>query len=77
MAKTKEISFTCEEITSKPDGYRKMKLIVDSPDIDELLTEIDDEDLIGHLQGNFNPEDVFTEKDLKKWAEENGYLKIQ
>lgn len=31
------------------------------------------EEAIDWIQSNMNPEDVFDEKDLATWAEENGY----
>ena len=31
------------------------------------------EDAIDWIKSNMNPEDVFEEKDLATWAEENGY----
>ena len=30
---------------------------------------------IEYIGSNFNPVDVFTEKDLQDWAEANGYVK--
>ena len=32
------------------------------------------ESAIDWIQDHLSPEDVFPEKDLKKWADENGYV---
>lgn len=34
------------------------------------------EEAIDWIKGNLNPEDVFDEKHLDTWAEENGYKKV-
>jgi hypothetical protein len=77
MAKTKEILFNCSEVRAV-SFYNKMRVIIDDPNIDELLSCVSMDDLIAHVVGNDNkPEDVFDEEALVKWAEENGYTKEQ
>lgn len=38
--------------------------------VDDILDQI-----VTTIAENLSPEDVFQEKDLKTWAEENGYVK--
>ncbi len=33
------------------------------------------DEAIEWIGGNLNPDDVFSEKDLRNWAESNGYIK--
>jgi len=35
------------------------------------------EKTIDWIAGNLNPDDVFSERDLKSWADENGYVKSE
>lgn len=37
--------------------------------------EIDDKDLIIYVQETLSPDDVFDQKDLHAWAENEGYIK--
>lgn len=77
MAKTKELTIECDEVTVKP-MYKNgvVRLIIDSPSIDELLSQIEFDDLVLHVNNETkNPQDVFDVEYLEKWAEENGYVK--
>lgn len=75
MAKTKEIEFTGSAGRFDPSTYSLLRVTIEDPNMDELLSEVADEDLIDHVQNNFKPEDIFDSKELEKWAEENGYTK--
>ena len=44
-----------------------------SVNIDEIA--IDDNIIKEHVTGAFDPEDIFEEKELQEWAENNGYIK--
>lgn len=76
MSKTKEIEIRCNEVRIVPDGYKKVKIIVDAPEIDVLLQSIEWSDILTFVQSeNPKPEDVFSEEQLEKWAESIGYIK--
>lgn len=40
--------------------------------IDDLKTCLPE--VLAHIKENFQPEDVFDEKQLEAWASENGYI---
>jgi hypothetical protein len=50
---------------------------VDADDVDPMviLEEMPEEQLIEYVNRNKEPEDVFSETVLEKWAEANGYVK--
>jgi len=43
------------------------------PKID-VAAEIDSEDIKDDIQDYYEPEDIFDEDRLKRWAEDNGYV---
>lgn len=43
-------------------------------DMVELSFNIDSGSIIGAIQDNYRPEEVFAEEELKKWALENGFV---
>jgi len=54
--------------TSRQDNaYRDMIL-------GKLGSSIQLEDAVEWIKSNLNPEDVFDEKDLRQWAEENDFV---
>jgi hypothetical protein len=75
MAKTKEIDITCVSAQITPNGTKSISVSVEEPNVDDLLENIDNDDLTEYVERNFQPEDVFSETILEKWAETNGYVK--
>ena len=41
------------------------------------LLEDSGDDVLAWVAGEFYPEDVFSEEDLERWADENGYVQEQ
>lgn len=76
MPKTRELTIECEEVRIVTTS-RRLRLILDEPDIDDLLAQISLEDLMEHIRSDTQnkPEFVFDVECLEKWAEENGYIK--
>ena len=76
MSKTKTIEIiTCDEVRIKPNG-RKTTVIVDDPEVDDMLSGVHKEDLITFIQSEgYKPGDVFEHEDLSEWAVSNGYIK--
>lgn len=76
MSKTKTIEIiTCDEVRIKPNG-RKTTVIVDDPEVDDMLAGVHKEDLIAFIQSEgYSPDDIFDEEKLREWANENGYIK--
>lgn len=75
MAKTKEIDITCVSAQITPNGSRAISVSVEEPNIDDLLAAVDDYDLTEFCERSYQPEDIFSESVLEKWAEANGYVK--
>lgn len=77
MAKTKELTIECDEVTVKYTYVNgRVKAIIDSPDTDGLLGGLEWTDVVEYVKSETNkPDDVFDEEYLEKWAEENGYVK--
>lgn len=75
MAKTKEIFVNCANVTISPNGGRAISVSLDEPDVDGILGDIDKDDLTEYVERNFEVDAVFSETDLEKWAEANGYVK--
>ena len=49
------------------NAYREMVL-------GEIASSIQLDEVIGWIKSNLNPEDVFDEKDLRQWADENDFV---
>lgn len=75
MPKTKEITFKCANVKVEPDNYKIMIVTVERPDMDEIFEEAEGEDIRSFIADRYDPEDIFSDKDLASWAEENGYIK--
>jgi hypothetical protein len=57
---------------------KKQKVIKSLGDIPDHIASMEDEvfaEMIKCIKDNLSPEDVFDEKQLEKWAENNGYVK--
>lgn len=46
-----------------------------SVDID--MSTLDKDDLLGYVQRNYDPGDVFPTDALEEWAKENGFTKME
>lgn len=75
MSKTKRITVIGSSATIETNTIHTVSMLVEDPNIEDLLSDIETEDLSDYLQANINVEDVFSEKELEKWAEANGYVK--
>lgn len=76
MPKTLELEITCDEARVKPNKYNSVKVVLESPQIQEMLGNMAWSDIVGFIGSeNAKPSDIFTEDELSKWAEDNGYTK--
>lgn len=76
MATTKEISITGSEIRVKSDRYGKTVVTIEDPEMEPLLRAIAWDDVVNFVRGEqVGPDEVFTDEQLEKWAEQNGYVK--
>lgn len=75
MSKTKQIEVMTSEQVRIDRHYNKTKVVVDDPDVNDLIASIAKEDLITYIESEYSPEDIFNDSDLERWAEENGYIK--
>lgn len=75
MAKTTNLEFTSSRVTIDPYGYNEVTVAVTGPDIDTILENIHKDDITSYAKDAFEPEDIFSETQLEKWAEANGYVK--
>ena len=77
MIKTKELTVSGEEMRII-QARNRVTVVIENPEVNDMLMEIKEEDLASFIQWNGNkPEDVFDEKSLHKWAEDNGYKKSE
>lgn len=76
MQKTTEITFEGVTATISSDyAPKKVSVTVTEPNIEEMLESMNAQDLKNYVTGHFDIDELFTEKELKKWAEDNGYIK--
>lgn len=75
MAKTRELTIICEDVRITSTGYR-VRVIVEDPKIDELITGISKDEIVEHIESEgYKPGEVFDDEALDKWATDNGYTK--
>jgi hypothetical protein len=77
MASNKELVITADEVTINRDN-RKLKVFLTGVDMDHVISDMDEglfDEVLEWIRSNRNPDDVFSRKDLDKWAEGNGYAK--
>jgi hypothetical protein len=76
MPKTKSISIETNDEVRITRGRARTVVHIDEPDVNELLQGIGHEDIAEYVQwNNYKPDDLFTEEQLRNWANENGYIK--
>lgn len=76
MAKTYNITIQCAVAEVGRSGDRSMvSADLQDVNVEHILDDIDNEDIIEWCQKNLEVEDIFSESDLEKWAEANGYVK--
>lgn len=75
MAKTDALIINCARADISP--YDKNKVSVDLVDLDitHVLDDIYNDDITEWCERNLQPEDIFSETQLEKWAAANGYVK--
>lgn len=76
MSKTKEINIvTSDEVRIKPNG-RKTTVIIEDPEVNDMLAGVHEEDLISFIQSEgYKPDEIFEEEDLNEWAISHGFIK--
>lgn len=75
MSKTKELAIMCSGEIRTVANRNKLTVHIEEPDVEDALTSFNSDDLIQYISNNYGVEEVYSEKDLQKWAEENGYVK--
>lgn len=75
MQKTEQIKFQCVAVHIDGHDVNKVWALVDTPDVDHILVDIHSDDLIPYVAKNYGAEEIFSKKELAKWATENGYIK--
>jgi hypothetical protein len=72
---TENLTFSCASVHVEPISSRVINVEVGEADIDEILDDMNVEILAEYVVRKFEPEDIFSETQLEKWAEANGYVK--
>lgn len=76
MAKTTDITVkgTSAKVWSRQaDGFQVAQ--VENPDVRHLLLGINTDDLVEYVREYIAVEEIYSETELTKWAEANGYSK--
>lgn len=73
MSKTKEITFTCSAARVEPNRYGQVTMVAEDPNVEEVMNAMDSGDVVEWANGHYIPSDIFTEEELSKWAEANGF----
>jgi hypothetical protein len=73
--KTEHITINCSQADVSAYDKSRVSVFLNDVDIDSLLDDINNEDIIEWCQKNRQVEDIFSESELDKWAEANGYVK--
>ena len=73
--KTKELTIECSEVRITPNRYNHVTVILDEPKITDLLAAINTDDLIEYVQANIGVDEIYSQSELDKWAESEGYTK--
>jgi hypothetical protein len=77
MSATKTISIVSSEEVRISSYRNKSTVVVDNPEIDEMLKGVAWDDIVTHvLSEKVGPDEVFTDTQLSEWAEKNGYIKL-
>ena len=74
MSKTKEIEVSCSSVQVGHTS-RNINVVLEEPNITEVLTAIDEDELGEYVRQNLAIENVYSQSDLEKWAESEGYVK--
>lgn len=77
MSKTKELTITCGEVRIVPKQNNRVTLTLEDPEMYGLLGSLPWDDVVEFVRGEqVGPDEVFTDEQLEKWAEDNGYVKL-
>lgn len=52
-----------------------LKMIIEEVGEYEFLEEISRDELIDYVSSNYNPDDIFSRRELENWATGNGFVK--
>lgn len=75
MSKTKELAIMCSGEARIVANRNKLTVHIEDPDVEDALTAFNSDDLIAYVASNYGVEEIYDEKELKKWAEDNGFIK--
>lgn len=76
MSATKTINIVSSEEVRITAFRNKSTIVVDNPEIDEMLKEVAWDDIVAHVRAEkVSPDEVFTDDQLNEWAIKNGYTK--
>jgi predicted AlkP superfamily phosphohydrolase/phosphomutase len=75
MSKTKQLRIICNEARIVPNRYNQVVAHIDDPNVNDALLSFHSDDLIEFVASNYDVEEVYGEKELTKWAADNGYVK--
>lgn len=76
MPKPTELTITCGEVRIVPKRNNIVTLTLEDPEMDGLLKNIPWDHVVEFVRGEqVGPDEVFTDEQLEKWAEANGYIK--
>ena len=78
MSVTKTISITSSEEVRVKSYHSKTTVYIENPEVDEMLKEVAWDDIVKFVRGEgVDPDEVFTDEQLHKWAVGNGYTIIK
>lgn len=75
MAKTENITITCNKVEVVPMSHSRVGVELQAVNAESILCGIHREDTAEWCRQNMQVEDIFSETQLEKWAEANGYVK--
>lgn len=77
MANTKTLVIKCNEDIRVVNSINGLIVHIEEPNVDDALLSFHSDDLITFVSNNYGVDEVYSEKELDKWATENGYTKEQ
>jgi len=75
MANTKTLVILCKDDVRIVHDRNRLVIHIEEPDVDDALLGFHSDDLIAFVSNKYCIDEVYSEKELDKWATENGYTK--
>jgi hypothetical protein len=75
MSKTKTLVLSCKGEIKIIPSRKSVTVHIEEPDVEDALTSFYSDDIIEFVAKQYGADEVYDEKQLAKWAEENGYIK--